>query len=166
MPARRSIPARRSSLAAQTIEPAAQPYIDTARALLKAGFLFVNRAQGPYQARDLTLAQMDVLSTLARAEHASLSCSEIAERTLITKGGITGILDRLEARGLVKRIPSPEDRRSVLIRLSAKGVELFRKLYPELMRANRSVLENAFRPEQIKELSKLLEILIQSLETQ
>ncbi len=166
MAAKRSSPARPPSLAAQTIEPAAQPFIETARALLKAGFLFVNRAQGPYQSRDLTLAQMDVLSTLARAENASLSCSEIAERTLITKGGITGILDRLEARALVKRIPSPEDRRSVLIRLSAKGVELFRKLYPELKRANRSLLENAFRLEQTKELSKLLEILIQSLETQ
>ena len=65
---------------------------------------------------------MDVLIALARAEDASLSCSEIAERTLITKGGITGILDRLEARGLVKRIPSRDDRRSVLIRLSAKGL--------------------------------------------
>ncbi len=108
---------------------------------------------------------MDVLTTLARAQHASLSCSEIAERTLITKGGITGILYRLEARGLVKRIPSRDDRRSVMIRLSAKGVDLFRKLYPELTRGHRSLLEKAFRPEQMKQLSKLLELLIHSLET-
>jgi hypothetical protein len=77
------------SLEAQMMEPADQPFIDAARALLKAEFLFANHPQRPYLAYDLTLAQMDVLIALARAEDASLSCSEIAERTLITKGGIT-----------------------------------------------------------------------------
>jgi MarR family transcriptional regulator, 2-MHQ and catechol-resistance regulon repressor len=152
------------SLAAQMTEPAEQPYADAARALVKAGFLFVNYLERPCQSYDLTLAQMDVLSTLAHAEDASLCCSEIAERTLITKGGITGLLDRLEARGLVKRIPSRDDRRSVRVRLSAKGIELFRKLSPEKARCNRTLFEKAFTPEQLKELSGLLELLIRSLE--
>jgi DNA-binding MarR family transcriptional regulator len=151
MSSRESNPSSHLSLETQMTEPADQPFIDAARALLKAEFLFTNHPQRPYLAYDLTLA--------------SLSCSEIAERTLITKGGITGILDRLEARGLVKRIPSRDDRRSVLIRLSAKGVELFRKLYPELVRSNRYLLERAFKPEQVKEFSRLLELLIRSLET-
>ncbi len=153
------------SLAAQMTEPADQPFLDAARALVRAGFLFVNRSEGAYQAYDLTLAQMDVLSALAHAEGASLSCSEIAEKTLITKGGITWLVDRLEARGLVKRMPSRDDRRSVLVRLSAKGVELFRKIYPECVYCNRSLLEKAFKPEQVQELSGLLELLIRSLET-
>jgi MarR family transcriptional regulator, 2-MHQ and catechol-resistance regulon repressor len=153
------------SLAAQMTEPADQPFIDAGLALVKAGFLFVNRTERPYQACDLTLAQMDVLCALAQAEGASLSCSEIAERTLITKGGITGLLDRLEARGLVKRMPSRDDRRSVLVRLSAKGVELFRKIYPEGVRCKRSLFEKAFKPEQMKKLSDLLDVLIRSLET-
>jgi MarR family transcriptional regulator, 2-MHQ and catechol-resistance regulon repressor len=159
-------PSSQPPLAAQITEPADQPFIDVARALLKAAFLFVNQPERPYQAYDLTLAQMDVLSALARAEGASLNCSEIAERTLITKGGITGLLDRLEARGLVKRIPSRDDRRSVLVRLSAKGIELFRKLYPESVRYHRSLFEEAFKPQQMKEFNKLLELLIRSLETQ
>jgi DNA-binding MarR family transcriptional regulator len=156
-------PSDQPSLEAQMTQAADQPFIDAARALVKVAFLFVNRPGRPYDAYDLTVAQMDVIGALARAEEASLSCSEIAERTLITKGGITGILDRLEARGLVKRIPSRDDRRSVLVRLSAKGVELFRKLYPEVVRSNRSLFEKAFRPEQMKEFSDLLEILIRSL---
>jgi DNA-binding MarR family transcriptional regulator len=53
----------------------------------------------------LSLAPMDVLSVLADALDSSVTRSEIAKRTLITKGGITGILDRLEARALIKRIP-------------------------------------------------------------
>jgi len=164
VPAKQSSPPRQLSLAAQVTDATDQPFIDASRALIKAAFLFVNQTERPYQSYDLTLAQMDVLSTLARTDGESITCSEIAERTLITKGGITGILDRLEARGLVKRFPSSDDRRSVLVRLSSKGVELFRKLYPELARSNRSILERAFKPQQMKEFSRLLEVLIQSIE--
>jgi DNA-binding MarR family transcriptional regulator len=164
MPLKQSSPPKQLSLAAQVTEAADQPFVDVTRALLKASFLFVNETERPYQSYDLTLAQMDVLSALARTDGESISCSEIAERTLITKGGITGILDRLEARGLVKRFPSSDDRRSVLVRLSSKGVELFRKLYPELARSNRSILERAFKPQQMKEFNRLLEVLIHSIE--
>jgi MarR family transcriptional regulator, 2-MHQ and catechol-resistance regulon repressor len=166
MPSKESSSPEQSSLITQVIQSGEQPFVDAGRALLKAGFLFANHPQRPYPRYDLTFAQVDVLGAVARAEGASLSCSEIAERTLITKGGITGILDRLEARGLVKRIPSRDDRRSVLVRLSAKGVELLHKLYPEQERCNRSLFEKAFKPEQMKEFSKLLEVLIHSLETQ
>jgi MarR family 2-MHQ and catechol resistance regulon transcriptional repressor len=167
MPANPSCrPSAQSSLMAQVTQAADQQFIDAARALIKAAFLFVNHPKRPYQAYDLTVAQIDVLTTLAQAEGSSLNCSEIADRTLITKGGITGILDRLEARRLIKRIASRDDRRSVLIRLSARGVELFCKLYPELTRLNRSLFEKAFRPEQLKELGKLLELLNHSLETE
>jgi MarR family 2-MHQ and catechol resistance regulon transcriptional repressor len=165
MPPPQLIPLSQVSLAAQVTQPADQPSLDAARALVKAAFLFVNRPGLPYHAYDLTVAQIDVIGALAKVEEASLRCSEIAERTLITKGGITGILDRLEARGLVKRIPSRDDRRSVLVRLSARGVELFRRLYPEFVRGNRSLLEKAFKPDQMKEFSKLLALLIRNLET-
>jgi MarR family transcriptional regulator, 2-MHQ and catechol-resistance regulon repressor len=157
-------PADQLPLIAQVLQPDDQPFSDLARALLRAGFLLDNHPQRPYHAYGLSLAQVDVLGVLARAENASLSCSEIAERTLITKGGITGILDRLEARGLVKRMPSRDDRRSVQVRLSAKGIEFFRKFYPELVRNNRVIFEKAFRPEQMKEFGKLLGLLVRSLE--
>jgi DNA-binding MarR family transcriptional regulator len=166
MSQRQSSSSGQPSFTAPMARSADQPFVDAARALIRAAFLFANHPERPYAAYDLTLAQMDVLSVLARADGASLNCSEIAERTLITKGGITGLLDRLEARGLVKRIPSRDDRRSVLVRLSARGVELYRKLYPEVVRCNRSQFEKALRPEQLRELTGLLELLIRSLETQ
>jgi MarR family transcriptional regulator, 2-MHQ and catechol-resistance regulon repressor len=165
MPQKESGPSARPPLVEQVVEPADRPFTDTARALLRAGFLLVNHPLRPNRAYDLTVAQIDVMRTLAGAEAEGLTCSEVADRTLITKGGITGILDRLEARGLIKRIPSRDDRRSVLVRLSAKGVELYRKFYPELARSNRYLLERAFKPEQMKELSRLLERLNRSLET-
>jgi hypothetical protein len=42
----------------------------------------------------------------------------------------------------------------VLIRLSAKGVELFRKLYPDLVRSNRYLLERAFKSKEVEEFSR------------
>ncbi len=161
----KSGPSVQPTLAEQVDQPADQPFTDAVRALLKAGFLLINHPLRPNLAYDLTVAQIDVMRTLAGAETEGLSCSEVADRTLITKGGITGILDRLEARGLIKRMPSRDDRRSVLVRLSAKGVELYRKFYPELVRSNRYLLERAFKPEQMKEFNKLLELLNRSLET-
>ncbi len=166
MPPKQSGASAQPPLVEQVLEPADRPFTDVTRALLKAGFLLPNYPLRPNLAYDLTLAQIDVLVVLAGTEGGeTLTCSEIANRTLITKGGITGILDRLEARGLIKRIQSRNDRRSVMVRLSAKGVELFRKLYPELARSNRYLLERAFTPEQMREFGRLLEILIHSLET-
>ena len=164
MPQKRSKPAGEQTLAAKTLKPADRPFTDAARALIKSSYLFLNHPERPYGRYDLTVSQIDVIVTLAGAEGATLNCSEIAERTLITKGGITGILDRLEARGLVKRIPSREDRRSVMIALSDKGDALFGKLYPELGRVNRALLEAAFGPSEMKEFGRLLEVLVESLE--
>ncbi len=157
---------RKRSLAEQVTPPATKPFMDAARALLKAGYLFGSHPSRPYLAHGLTLGQLDVLSALARADDASLNCSEIAERTLITKGGITSILDRLEARGLIKRIPSRDDRRSILVRLSPKGVAFFRKIYPEVARSNREMFEKAFGPAEMKEFGKLIALLVQSMEAQ
>ncbi len=153
-----------TTLLAQVIEPKDQPYIDAARALIKAGFHFPNRPKSAYQNYDLNLAQVDVLVALAGAPEATLTCSEIAEKTLITKGGITGVLDKLEARGLVRRTPSREDRRSIPVRLTPKGVEFFRRFYPENVRSKRMIFDKAFRPEQMKEFSKLLGLLLRCLD--
>jgi MarR family transcriptional regulator, 2-MHQ and catechol-resistance regulon repressor len=166
MPSKPSIPAEKDSLRLQVTALADQPFLDLSRALLKASFLFSNHPERAIHAYHLSLAQMDVLTVLADAVDSTVTCSEIAEKTLITKGGITGILDRLEARGLVKRMPSRDDRRRVQVRLSAKGIELLRKLYPELARSNRALFERALRPEQMREFAKALDLLIRGLEGQ
>lgn len=158
--------AESATLLARVIEPDEQPYVDAARALIKLGFHFPNHPNSAYQSYDLNLAQVDVLIALAGAPETTLNCSDIAEKTLITKGGITGVLDKLEARGLVRRMPCRDDRRSILVRLTARGVEFFRKFYPELVRGKRALFEKAFRPDQVKEFNKLLELLLRSLEAE
>jgi DNA-binding MarR family transcriptional regulator len=154
------------SLTDQVNEFGDLPFNEAGRNLLRAGFLFSNHKERPFLAYDLNLAQVDVLFALARADGNSLNCSEIAEKTLITKGGITGIIDRLEARGLVKRIHSQEDRRSVLIQMTTKGVEFFSKVYPEVGRHNQGLFEKAFSRSQLREFNELLAQLIQTLEAE
>ena len=50
--------------------------------------------------------------------------TQLYNRLLVTSGGMTGRMDRLENRGLLSRSPDPEDRRSILVELTESGHEL------------------------------------------
>ena len=140
------------------------PFVDAARSLVRAGFLFSNRPGAPNRAYGLNLWEADVVVAIARAEKTELKCSQISDRTLITKGGITKILDRLSGRGLIRRVTSRADRRTRSVQLTGKGVELCRELIPEVARSDREVFEKAFRPEQMKQFRKLLMLLLRNLD--
>ena len=118
----------RHSLAAMMIKNDTLPSIAATKTVIRAAFLITNSADRPHIKLGMNLSEVDVLAALARSEP-GLNCSEIAEATLITKGGITGVLDRLEARGFVQRLPSREDRRSIRIQLTEKGVEFCGELF-------------------------------------
>ena len=60
-----------------------------------------------------------------------MTCGEIGERTLITKGTLTGVIDRLAARKLVKRIKDLNDGRCTRIVLTAKGEQTFSSTFPK-----------------------------------
>jgi DNA-binding MarR family transcriptional regulator len=80
----------------------------------------------------LQVGEADVLFTLFRAGPPHrLSPTQLAESTLVATGTMTSRLDKLEARGLVRRIPNPEDRRSLSVELSGEGRELVDGLVAE-----------------------------------
>ena len=83
---------------------------------------------------------------------------------MITKGGITGILDRLEVRRLVERAPSRDDRRSIMIQLTDKGVEVCLDLFSKMARNNEEIFAKALKPAQIKQFCKLITMLVRSFE--
>jgi len=72
----------------------------------------------------ITLPQFDVMAALARKE-TGITMTELSRMLIVSNGNVTGIIDRLVADRLVARQPSPEDRRSVLVRLTPKGRSLF-----------------------------------------
>ncbi|WP_304450654.1 MarR family winged helix-turn-helix transcriptional regulator [Nocardiopsis sp. YSL2] len=65
----------------------------------------------------------EVLLILSRAQGAGLSMGAIAQERVLTTGGVTRLVDRMVAAGLVSREENPEDRRGRLVRLTPLGEE-------------------------------------------
>jgi len=82
---------------------------------------------------ELTPATFDVLANLRRsgAPHRK-TAGEIASSSLLSTGGTTFRLDRLERRGLVRRVPATHDKRVILVELTEEG----RALIDEVMAAH------------------------------
>lgn len=71
----------------------------------------------------ITHLEFEVLLILARAGEPGLSMRAISQEQVLTTGGATRVIDRLERDGLVARTPHPTDKRSRLARLTPKGAE-------------------------------------------
>ncbi|GAA1618392.1 MarR family winged helix-turn-helix transcriptional regulator [Actinoplanes couchii] len=80
----------------------------------------------------------EVLLILGRAGGAGLPMRSVAQEQVLTTGGVTRLVDRMEAAGLVARADDPGDRRSRLVRLTALGEET-------VVRASRLHVENIQR---------------------
>lgn len=75
----------------------------------------------------LTRSQFDIVATLGNTD--GMTFKELGEKTLITKGTLTGVVDRLEEKGLVVRVMQQEDRRSTVVRLTQKGDAEFKRVF-------------------------------------
>lgn len=68
---------------------------------------------------------LEVLIRLYRQPGEQVSQRRLADDLTLTSGGTTRLIDRMEEAGLVRRLPSPEDRRSVLVEPTEPGHEVF-----------------------------------------
>jgi len=73
-----------------------------------------------------TLPRFDFTAALYRAPE-GLTMSEVANRLMVTKGNITSIADYLEAEKIIVRTRSKSDRRTQIVKLTAKGKQQFEK---------------------------------------
>jgi DNA-binding MarR family transcriptional regulator len=76
-----------------------------------------------------TLPRFDLLAQLDRAAD-GLTMGELSSRLMVSNGNVTGLTDALVREGLVSRLPEPEDRRSLRIRLTAAGKRSFDEMTP------------------------------------
>lgn len=76
----------------------------------------------------LTPRQHQVLVALRAAEGGELTIGQLAETLMLKPHSVSGLVDRLQAIGLVERIPCENDRRSVILRLSDKARQLMSSL--------------------------------------
>lgn len=74
-----------------------------------------------------TLPQFDLMAQLYR-EKEGLRLGELSSRTMVTNGNVTGLVERLEADGMIMRTRLDGDRRVTVARLSPKGKTIFESM--------------------------------------
>jgi MarR family transcriptional regulator, 2-MHQ and catechol-resistance regulon repressor len=73
----------------------------------------------------------------------------VAERLIITTGSMTSLLDTLEKRGLIVRMPHPQDRRKLLVDVTPEAVAIINDLIPSFHQREKTIVEAALsEPEQ------------------
>jgi len=119
------------------------------RQLLRTHQAFLSYAARHVHPLDLTLPQYDVIITLGNTS--GMQPKKLGEETLITKGTLTGVISRLEDKGLVERLASKKDGRSQIIRLTEAGQAVYDQTFPEhLIHLNR--LFDDYSPEEVAKL--------------
>lgn len=95
----------------------------TATMLYKASYLY-------FREYGVTDTQFNVLIQLHYAKQDGLSQIDLGKRLVLNKANMTGIIDRLEKNGYVKREDHPKDRRVNIIKITPKGKDLVNRLEP------------------------------------
>jgi DNA-binding MarR family transcriptional regulator len=132
--------------------------------LLQVARLIGERLAAKAAEYDLQVGEGDVLFTLYRAGSPHrLSPTRLADSTLVATGTMTNRLDKLEARGLVRRIPNPDDRRSLAVELTAAGRQLVERLVTEHLRNEQQML-SALTAREREQLSRLTGKLLAGLQ--
>jgi MarR family transcriptional regulator, 2-MHQ and catechol-resistance regulon repressor len=118
-----------SSLRLTTKNAGKQPFMVMLRELAQTYQTFCAFDEPHIRSLGLTAPQFDVIATLGNTE--GMMMQELAQKTLVTKGTLTGIVDRLEGKGIVRREVPPHNRRCFIVKLTEEGEALFKRVFPE-----------------------------------
>lgn len=112
---------------------------------------------------ELHQGEFDVIATLRRSGRPyAMTPTGLHEGLMLSSGAMTSRLDRLERKGLIERVPSPNDRRSTLVRLTPAGLALIDKMLPLHVANEQQALSSLTQKEQ-GQLDALLAKLIVGL---
>jgi DNA-binding MarR family transcriptional regulator len=145
-----------------------RPDLDLAAMATVARLLNVGRLLGEELGRTaaeygVQVPEADVLFTLRRSGGPyRLSPSAISDSLLVSSGTLTSRLDRLEAKGLIERVPHATDRRSMEVALTAKGNELVDRAVGDHVEREGRIL-SALTEAQRDELDELMRLLLAKL---
>lgn len=151
MPAR-TAPASSVRLAAETWE-----------SLFRAQVAVMRRLQSGPAFRDLAVNEYDVLFTLSRCPSGWLRLNELNDNVLLSQSSLSRLVERLEKRGLVERMPAPDDGRGVLVKLTEEGTQLQKQIGREHVRDIAQLVAPALTAAEQRELLRLTEKLRTSL---
>lgn len=106
---------------------------------------------------DLTSADFDLLATIRRTQgSAGVNPSQILQSVMVSSGGLTKRLDRLEESGLTERHPDPDDRRGTLVRLTPAGEKLIDTVLPSVLAMEDELLTRELTATELEDAATLL----------
>jgi DNA-binding MarR family transcriptional regulator len=147
---------RETTLAGKPVKEKGSPeeaaFLDLLRTtdILSRGLVQVLKSE------ELSPTQYNVLRIL-RGAAGDLACGEIGERMITRDPDITRLLDRLEKRGLISRCRENKDRRTVLTRITPRGLKVLARLDQPIQETHRKQLGHLGR-ERLRELADLLRL--------
>ena len=127
------------------------------RGFLRAHATVVRALEADLQAEhELPLASYDVLVQLSESPERRLRMTELADRVLLSRSGLTRLADRLEREGLLTREPCPSDARGTLAVLTDAGLDRLQQAWPTHLRGVRSQVLDRLTPEEVEQLAVLM----------
>jgi DNA-binding MarR family transcriptional regulator len=143
--------------------PAADARLEAWRALISAHASLVARAEEALADDNLPpLAWYDVLCALDRAEGPGLRPRELGLHLTISKSGLTRLVDRIVAAGLIERRACDADRRGHVIVLTDSGRAMLREMEPAFAAAHETLFASQLSEEEARMLGALLSRLQES----
>ncbi|MFF7130734.1 DNA-binding MarR family transcriptional regulator [Streptomyces sp. SAI-126] len=145
---------------------AARPDLDTGPMevfgrIYRLARIMGDRTEKAYAPYGISRGEFDVLATLRRAgEPYTLSPRRLSSTLMLTTGGMTGRLDRLERAALLRRSPDPHDRRGLQVTLTEKGLALIDEAVEAGLAAQTEAL-SALDEEKADQLASLLRELLE-----
>ncbi len=130
-------------------------------------FFLLHRAQralstyasvGLSEALGISVSQLTTLMYVSRHEGCSLS--ELAELLDLNKSAVTGLVQRMERAGTLRREPNPDDARGSLLYVTPKGHEVRERAKPLLRKLN-AELTHGFSPAEIDTVLRFLDGIVQ-----
>lgn len=122
--------------------PSADPSaIETLMALLRVAGECLQALDSHFSAHSLSQGRFSVLTFLEQAGDSGLSATQLAEKSMVTRATMTGLIDALEREGLARRFPHPTDRRTNIIRITPKGSQILRSIMPDHFQAMGKIME-------------------------
>jgi DNA-binding MarR family transcriptional regulator len=105
----------------------------------------------------MPLSTYDVLLQLVEAPGHKLRMAELADRVLLSRSGLTRLVDRLQADGYVRREPSPDDARGTYTVLTREGFQVFRQAAPVHLAGVQRHWLSRFDDDELRRLGGLLQ---------
>lgn len=129
----RSTPSKPSSKSPASVAATQPASVETALklwvVLSRAQAAVARHAEADIARHDLTLAEFGILEALYH--RGPLLLGELQRKILVSSGGVTYLVDRLEQKGLVERQACPDDRRARYAALTPAGTRLLDRIFPE-----------------------------------